>query len=397
MSEKIGIYGGTFNPVHDGHVSLCRQCMDALSLDRMIVIPANVPPHKQAQELASGKERMEMLSLAFQNEKNVVVSDIEQKRQGKSYTIDTLREIRAQFPKAQLFLLVGSDMLSSFDKWYCFKEILTLATLVAGAREKDEYAKLCRERERLLEDAERILILPVKEVPVSSTEVRKNLEEKGSSSHISPAVLAYIRKHHLYKCKETKKMDLLQFEQAAKEALSKKRYEHTMAVARLSGELARVYGADVEAAKAAGLLHDISKEIPSDVQFTILKESGIINDTSLLANPNVYHGITAFLTVPERFSVTDEDVLNAIRYHTTGRRGMSLLEKIVYVADVVSYDRTYKEAEELRERAFSDLDGVLFYAVRFTIKKLVKQSLPIAFDSIDCYNELCERFSAADQ
>ena len=192
-------------------------------------------------------------------------------------------------------------------------------------------------------------------------------------------------------------MDLLKFEQAAQKALSKKRYEHTLAVARLSGELAEVYGADVTAAKAAGLLHDIAKEIPADVQFTILKESGIINDTSLLANPNVYHGITAFFTVPKWFSVTDEDVLNAIRYHTTGRRGMSLLEKIVYVADVVSYDRTYKEAEELRERAFSDLNGVLLYAQRFTIKKLVKQSLPIAFDSIDCYNELCEQLSAANK
>ncbi len=192
-------------------------------------------------------------------------------------------------------------------------------------------------------------------------------------------------------------MDLLKFEQAAQKALSKKRYEHTLAVARLSGELAEVYGADVTAAKAAGLLHDIAKEIPVDVQFTILKESGIINDTSLLANPNVYHGITAFFTVPKWFSVTDEDVLNAIRYHTTGRRGMSLLEKIVYVADVVSYDRTYKEAEKLRERAFSDLDGVLLEAQRFTIKKLVKQSLPIALDSIDCYNELCEQLSASNK
>lgn len=192
-------------------------------------------------------------------------------------------------------------------------------------------------------------------------------------------------------------MDLLKFEQAAQKALSKKRYEHTLAVARLSGELAEVYGADVTAAKAAGLLHDIAKEIPADVQFTILKESGIINDTSLLANPNVYHGITAFFTVPKWFSVTDEDVLNAIRYHTTGRRGMSLLEKIVYVADVVSYDRTYKEAEKLRERAFSDLDGVLLEAQRFTIKKLVKQSLPIALDSIDCYNELCEQLSASNK
>lgn len=189
-------------------------------------------------------------------------------------------------------------------------------------------------------------------------------------------------------------MELCQFEQAAKETLSKKRYEHTLAVARLSGELAETYGADVTAAKTAGLLHDIAKEIPADEQFTILKESGIINDTSLLLNQNVYHGITAFLTVPKRFSVTDPDVLNAIRYHTTGRRGMSLLEKIVYVADVVSYDRTYKEAKELRERAFYDLDGVLLEAVQFTIKKLVKQRLPIAFDSIDCYNELCERLSA---
>ena len=198
MSQKIGIYGGTFNPVHDGHVSLCRQCMEALSLDRMIVIPANVPPHKQAKELASSEDRMAMLSLAFKDQKNVIVSDIEQKRQGKSYTVETLREIHAQFPQAELFLLVGSDMLASFDQWYCFEEILTLATLVAGAREAGEYTALCSSRESLLHYAKRILILPVKEIPVSSTEVRQNLKETSTAAYVPPAVLSYIKEHHLY-------------------------------------------------------------------------------------------------------------------------------------------------------------------------------------------------------
>lgn len=184
---------------------------------------------------------------------------------------------------------------------------------------------------------------------------------------------------------------LEEYRALARARLSDKRYEHTLAVARLAGELAEKYGIDVEKARTAGLLHDITKEVPIDIQLQMIEKSAILVDKTLLLNPNVYHALTAFLFVKDRLSVTDTDTLNAIRFHTTGRAGMSLLEKIVYTADAVSYERSYPEVERLREQAFSDLDGCMLEILEFTLKKLVSAQTPIAADTLHCYNELCPK------
>ena len=385
---RIGIFGGTFNPVHTGHVRLCRQCMKSLQLDSMLVIPAKIPPHKDAPALAPDNDRIAMLKRAFAG-LPVTVSDIECRLSGKSYTVRTLRLLKEQYPDDDFYLLIGSDMLYTFEQWREYETILSLAQVVAGARHEDEYHALCEKKESFGALSDRITILRIDVTEVSSTKIRAQLAtgQQPDRFQLPKEVFQYIMEKGLYQ--PFSETALCSYEQAAREALRDKRFYHTQCVARLAGELAACYGADVQKARTAGFLHDITKEMPASDQLKMIGESAIITDKSILMNPNVYHSVTGAIAAQKRFAIDDVDVLNAICYHTTGRADMSLLEKIVYTADAVSYERDYKGVEALRKNAFSDLDRAMLEIVRFTLKKLVKDGAPIAMDSVSCYNELC--------
>ena len=131
---RLGIFGGTFNPPHMGHIRLVTAIADKLQLDRVLIIPASVPPHKHVLNLARSRDRFEMCRLSFEGDRRFSVSDTELRRVGKSYTYDTLCEIKREYPDAELFLIVGSDMLATFDEWYRYHDILMMCTLCAASR-----------------------------------------------------------------------------------------------------------------------------------------------------------------------------------------------------------------------------------------------------------------------
>lgn len=184
--------------------------------------------------------------------------------------------------------------------------------------------------------------------------------------------------------------DLERYRRLARENLRDRRYQHVLNVTRLSGELAEHYGEDVLLAQAAGLLHDITKQQPLDEQLQILQKSDILFDKTFFATTNVYHEATGFLYARDILGITEPEVLNAIRYHTTGRAGMSRMEKIVYLADATSYEREYADAERLRQLAFTDLDGCMLEVLAFTVEKLVGLRVPIVTDTMECYNEISQ-------
>ena len=142
---KVGIFGGTFNPIHNGHLSLIAHLIEALALDELLLIPTAVPPHKESDCVIDARHRLAMCRLAVQDNPKVHVSDIEIQRGGKSYTIDTLRLLAVERPQDTLILLVGSDMFYTVEEWRCAAEIMRLADIVAIPRETDEYDKAdCR-------------------------------------------------------------------------------------------------------------------------------------------------------------------------------------------------------------------------------------------------------------
>lgn len=194
--ERFGIYGGTFNPIHNGHLHLIRAACAQLSFDRLLVVPANIPPHKAATDLASNRDRLEMARLATAGMPGVWVSDIELRARGKSYTVLTLERLRALFPECRFTLLMGADMLESFDRWHRWQDILKLADIAAFARNEGEEALL--ERKAAL--IGRARVVRVEPLPLSSTLVREKVRRGEDISGLVPEpVAAYIYEKGLYR------------------------------------------------------------------------------------------------------------------------------------------------------------------------------------------------------
>lgn len=197
---KIAIYGETFNPVHNGHIHLLTECSKIYSFDKILLIPTNLPPHKKAQKLASNEDRFDMLKLAIEGENCFEISDIEYKLGEKSYTIYTINMLKKQYENAEFYLIIGSDMLRMFDKWYRYEEILNCTKLVVGARRDAEYNELFAMKDSFGELSSQIEIVKINALDVSSTQIRENIKLcKDIDGLVNHKVKEYILKKGLYK------------------------------------------------------------------------------------------------------------------------------------------------------------------------------------------------------
>ena len=201
---KLAIYGGSFNPPHLGHRHVVETVVDQIQPDQLWVIPTSTPPHKElTADSAEEQDRLAMTRLAFEGLDQVSVSDMEIQRGGHSYTCDTVREMRALFPDAQLFLIVGTDMLCTFREWHEYQWILQECTLVALARDEDWQALETAAESLRAEDHAQVVLLRAEVVEVSSTEIRKAIADGKKPDTIAPSVFRYIQTHHLYGWRET--------------------------------------------------------------------------------------------------------------------------------------------------------------------------------------------------
>lgn len=166
------------------------------------------------------------------------------------------------------------------------------------------------------------------------------------------------------------------------------RYTHSVNVSKEARKLAKLYGADEEKAAIAGILHDITKETPKDEQLQIILDGGIILDSIQMNAPKLWHSISGSVYVQKELGIEDEDILNAIKYHTTGRAGMTLLEKIIFIADFTSEERDYKGVSTMRKKSRKSLEEAMLYGFKFTFSDLSKRELAIHPDELYCYNEI---------
>lgn len=196
--QKIAIFGGTFNPVHNGHIHLAKQFAQMLNAEKVLLIPSHVPPHKQAKDLASAKDRLEMCRLAAEDTL-FEVSDIEIKRQGLSYTSDTLRELKQTYPDSELYLITGEDMFLTLESWHEAQAIYKLATLCAAPRSETGLQRLVDYAETLQRDGAKTVVKNIKYLPISSTMVRNAVKNGTSITGLVPPVIAdYIFENNLY-------------------------------------------------------------------------------------------------------------------------------------------------------------------------------------------------------
>ena len=198
---RVGIYGGTFAPIHNGHINAARLFMEQMRLDYLFIIPAAIPPHKQVDASDDPMHRLNMCALAFGDMDGVVVSDMEIRRGGKSYTVDTLRELSAK--GRRLLLLCGTDMVLSFDSWYRYREILELCYPVYIRRESDKLldAMIVNKLTKYYEESGKMFRKIVGEpMEISSTAIREKVKRGEDISSLVPrGVAEYIRLHGLYR------------------------------------------------------------------------------------------------------------------------------------------------------------------------------------------------------
>lgn len=330
-------------------------------------------------KLAGGDERMEMCRIAFADDGRSEVSSIELDRGSKSYTVETLRELKKIYPNDELYFIIGSDMLKTFTQWYLWEEILSLAVICAASRENGFEADLSVYTP---EQRRRIVFLEIEPLEASSTQIRVAIAKGKESELICPKVLEYIEKHGLYDD------GLSAYRAILTEKLDEYRLYHSECVSECAAVLAEKYGADVEKARLAGLMHDVMKNASPDEHLDLMQKSGEAFTKVDIANRKVWHQISGSVYLKQSGIITDEEILGAVRWHTTGKAGMTLLEKIVYTADFISADRDYPDVGVVRRLAEKSLEDAILYTSRYTINKLVSNDLPIHPATVECYNDM---------
>ena len=381
---KIGIFGGSFDPVHQEHVRLAEEAVKSLGLDKLFIVPACQPPHKRSKRLTSAAHRLKMCKNAFASLPQAVVSDYEIACGGTSYTYLTCRYFKEQFPDAELFWLVGTDMLRDFPTWKHPSKILETVKLAVCARaEKEGWLEV--EKRRFFEKFGcDFAVVPYNGKAVSSTEIRILA---GAGMRITDFVgeenAAYIEQNSLYKISGGKEALSLQ---------SEKRRAHSLRVALCAAKKAPEIFLPEDKAVSAALLHDCAKNL--EASSPLLK--GFEPERTWGRVPSaVWHQFAGAFVAEHALGVKDEDVLNAIRFHTSGRAEMSELEKLIFLADMVEDERAYEGVERLRAlfwagRGEGGLNGCLKEALKETVVHLQSKGAeiyPLTLQAYEFYNQ----------
>ena len=381
--ERIGIYGGTFNPPHIGHIQAAVQAVTALNLTKLLVIPDRIAPHKV---IPSGsptpEQRLEMVRIAFRDWPEIEVSEMELKRSGISYTYETILALKEQYPDAQLVLLMGTDMFLSFHTWKNPEIILENAALGVFYRgEKGEAAAIEAKKAEMEQQGSSVYLVKNQIVNISSTQMRRLLAFRCAGEFLPEGVLEYIRENRLYDTRSAwKNLPMEQLEQVVISLLNPNRVAHVLGCRDTAVEMAKHWGADETDAARAGILHDITKAIDGPLQLTLCDAYGKILSDFSKRYPKTLHALTGSLVAGRIFGENDA-VVSAIEHHTTGKADMNLLEKIIYVADYMEPNRNFPGVEKLRELAFTDIDAALKLGLEMTLEHLKRQGNEVSPES----------------
>jgi nicotinate-nucleotide adenylyltransferase len=336
---KLAVFGGSFNPIHNGHLCLADAALQAFRFDQLLLVPANISPFKApavaAPELASNADRLDMILASITGDSRLAVDDTELNRGGISYTIDTLKEITDRYrPKEKIALILGDDLAADFVRWKDAEEIAGMADIILARRT----------------DSGDVFPFPHKKldnevINISSAMVRERIAGGKTWRYLVPrGARILIEERALYGAGAAEKdLSLIaRVEDMARLTLSAKRFIHSRNTAFLARRLALRYGMDANAAYLAGIAHDMAKTL----------------------EPGLHHGRAAAVLLEKCFDVHNKDILEAVEFHTTGKPGMGNLAKAVYIADKIEFSR--KDVEGVfREKVFdpnTELNG-LFYAV----------------------------------
>ena len=389
--KKMGLFGGTFDPIHQSHVDMALRLAEALDLDGVVLMPTFVPPHKIKESMAPAHHRLAMCRLAAQPYPLLQVSDLELNREGASFTVDTLTTLTEQYPDTEWYLFTGADMFTTLRTWHRFADIARMATLCTIARDGVDTQALTAYAAALQADGVRCYVDTNPVGALSSTTIRQKVGAGEDLTGLVPLpVVRYIEENGLYRetgAMKTQTRDE-QFVEIIRSRLSDYRFRHSLCVADEAKRLALRYGADPDKAYTAGILHDIMKDTAPEAQLQILEDFAILLDEIERDSPTLWHARSGAVFLQHILGIADEDILRAVRYHTTGRAGMSLLEKVLFVADFTSADRDYPDVDVMRRLADRSLEEAMRYGIDYTIRDLTERGRTVHPDTIEAYHDI---------
>lgn len=418
---KLGLMGGTFDPIHVGHLRIAEEMREALSLDAVLFIPTGNPVFKRDQEVTDAAVRLAQVKAAVSDNPRFDASSIEIDRGGDTYTVDTLRQLREHYPEnVELYFIVGSDSAATVGKWRDCAEMAEL-TRLAVAVGRPGFAGYDELRETITAAAPfQVHFVQVSALEVSSSDIRRRLAEGKSVRYLLPAAV-----YNMLSAVENSSFDDdpvearsarpsttvgPQTEQAPdplssaffnarkkdlKHRVSPKRFKHSLGVSDTCVQLAKEYGIDVDKARIAGLLHDWDKGYDDDEARARVRELGMegeIDPFIVEKMPGVLHGITAARALGNEFSQIPADVLQAISRHTTAAFDMSPLDMVLYIADAIEPNRQFGRIDDLRARVGeATLEELYFETYEYWVFLLFERRKPLHPDTISIWNSYTER------
>lgn len=343
---RIGILGGTFDPPHNAHVALAQAARTALRLDRLLVVPSGNPPYKICH--AAPQDRFDMASAAFSDVPDAEISRIEIDRAGASYAVDTVRLLREIYPGAELIYILGTDAIETLPHWANYAALRQMCRFAYAARGAAGRSDVCAVR---IDAA-----LP----GISSSDVRARIADGCDARDWIPKdVRTYIASRGLYIA------DLPEDELIAdlKARLKPHRLLHSLGTRDTAVMLMQKNGRMPGKARIAGLLHDCAKYLSDEELLALSDQAGA--DAAEKENPRLLHAPVGALFARTRYGVRDPEVLSAIRRHTIGGPGMSLLDMIIYLADYIEPNRmVFEGLDVVRTLAQTDIRRAIVECAR---------------------------------
>lgn len=384
---KIGILGGTFDPIHNAHLSIAREALKQFHLDKIYVMPSPFPPHKDKDKITSDFHRTNMVKLALEGEKKIFFSDFELSFGNITYTADTLTRLKAENEKDSFYFILGGDSVISFLSWYKPEIIVKYAKLLVAKR-GDESSSYFNEK---IEEIEKKFDIEIGVINtgvsnISSSAIRE-MQTHEIKNFVPQKVYDYIVKNNLYHENNINQAwSVSKITADLKKSLNPHRFAHTLRVADTAKKMAECFGINPNTAYLAGLVHDCAKCYTEEELISICEKKHIEITAAERNAPYLLHAKVGAYFAKKKYKITNKEILGAVAWHTTGRENMTKLEKIIFSADYIEPGRSVQpRLKYLREIAYRDLDMLVYLILEDTLAYLSERNRIIDDNTIRAY------------
>ena len=383
---NIGVFIQVFNPIHDGHMLLMNELKVKLGLDKILLVLSNVSRNKYEQ-LGLIEDRLNMCRLAIKNCERFEIYNSKKDLKDAGRIFNILQKIKNKFYFDGLYLIIEYGLMVSLDMCYAYGSIFDFVSIILIVFSEEEYLSAAKKIKKF---GKNVIIIKFEMSNISSEYARIRFAQGLSCyRYLNCDVEKYILKNCVYSQKGALFRECFD---AVRNRLSVKRFTHCQMVAKAAKRLAKIYHEDEKKAEIAGILHDIVKEKDKKSLLKIIQGEGTMLSPVEKSSPKIWHAMAGAIYCKKWLGIENEQILNAIRYHTTARKNMTTFEKIIYIADCISDDRKYREVDFERKLAKRDLDMALLFHLKLSIKLLCEKNCPIHPATLDCYNQLCNNF-----